>query len=135
MIVDDEVKCLNCHDNLELMTIDNERMKGTFDYCKKCQRYYNPEFTRVAKNANHIFIFREVEKLTSNYHERGGLVVIAKDLEAAINLAQRWLEPTFWRDETPHIKLSEEEIAAVISFELAKPQSPWVYVFPNAGCC
>lgn len=82
-----------------------------------------------------LFIFEEVEKLTVNYHPEGALIVIAEDLQAAINLANHTTLKDDWRKEGKTIQLSEKEVEKVITYELLGDVESGLYVFPNSGCC
>lgn len=83
-----------------------------------------------------IFIFQKVEKLTENYHTDGALVIVAEDLNAALTMAKEQKSPYTWKDESYPIKLTEEEIANVIFYDLALPNvQPALFIFPDAGCC
>lgn len=73
-----------------------------------------------------IFIFEEVERVSGRYHSEGGLVIIAKDLQSAIDLAQ----------EDKYKKLQSHEIEKVVSYDLLDDDvDPRLWVFPNSGCC
>lgn len=80
-----------------------------------------------------IFIFEDIEKLTSSYHGDGSLIIIAKDLHNAIGLAGGHAESIY--DNKNYIKLSTEEIKNVISYDLVSEVEEKVFVFPNSGCC
>ena len=71
-----------------------------------------------------MFIWH-LERCSDNYHTSGGVVVIAKDQEEAMDLAEQagcFFEE---KEHTPYRveKLADTDIAAS------------VYIFPNAGCC
>ncbi len=72
-----------------------------------------------------IFIFNRIEKCSSNYHEEGGLVIIANDTEHAKELISS--------DDA--IVVTDEEWSEVESFELLESVSPKIWVMPDAGCC
>ncbi len=80
-----------------------------------------------------IFIFESVDRLTRNYHESGGLVIVAQDLERALKMASEYEEGYF---KEKCIKLTESEISDVVTYNLvdigAKEK---LFVFENAGCC
>lgn len=66
-----------------------------------------------------LFIFEYVDALTQSYHDGGGLVVVAKDLESA-----KLLQPAI-KDTEP-----------TIVYDLpAKYKEEASYVFPDTGCC
>lgn len=84
-----------------------------------------------------IFIFENVGTLTESYHEGGGLVIIANDLEAALKMAADEPPKYTWRnsDKNP-IKLTDEEIKEVISYDLAGDNiEAKLFIFPDSGCC
>ena len=85
-----------------------------------------------------VYIFKEVEQLTDNYHEGGGLVVVAKDKEHVKELIKWANEYDKW-DET-HLKdaeiaLTEKEWEGVIVYPTNDDAKANVFVFPDAGCC
>ncbi len=82
-----------------------------------------------------IFIFQEVKLLTDNFHSNGGLVIVAKDLESALNLAKNYDGGYTWQDDKNPIKLNEEEIKNVISYDLVGEHEEKLFIFPDAGCC
>ena len=71
-----------------------------------------------------VFIFAYVGELAANYHNGGGLVVIAEDRESAESMTAA--------DE--YIKLTPEEWADVIVHDVSATE-PAMYIFPDAGCC
>lgn len=72
-----------------------------------------------------IFIFKEVEKLTENWHGGGGLVIIAPDMIHVLEMAL-----------AHEIILSQDEIENVLVFDLkAADIQPQIFIFPDAGCC
>lgn len=81
-----------------------------------------------------IFIFKDVEELTDRYHESGGLVIIARDLERALDLAKNHSE-CYWEEGRKCIKLSNKEIENVISLNLVEEAEEGLFLFPNSGCC
>lgn len=72
-----------------------------------------------------LYLFEQVEHVSDNYHDNGGLVIVANDLEHANDLISG--------DE--YIKPSPEEWKKAIVYELAGTHEPKVFVFPDAGCC
>lgn len=71
-----------------------------------------------------VYIFLHVETLTSNWHEDGGLVVVAEDKRHAKRLiAAERVSPT------------DDEWAKAVVFKVEGSPKPAVFVFPNAGCC
>lgn len=80
-----------------------------------------------------LFLFTELERVTTRMHQRGGVVIVAKDRAhaeavAAANpggadLSSDWHEP---------IVLDWSRLTAdwpVVA------DGPGIYLFPNAGCC
>ncbi len=84
-----------------------------------------------------IFIFEDVDKVSSNYHTRGGLVVIAEDRNSVESLIQAENKKPKWGVGDPNnaIQLTESDWADVTELELAESPQPRVIVFPDAGCC
>ena len=72
-----------------------------------------------------IFVFERIDKCSDNYHEEGGLVVIAKDVEQAKELLKT--------DNS--IEVTDEEWQNVESFALVDNVEPKFWVMPDAGCC
>ena len=88
-----------------------------------------------------VIILNDVQHLTGRWHEGGGLVVIAKDLERAKEM--------FVRDEISdekydrlddydkyYVQPTEEEWSKAIIYDLKDDNTEETYyVFPDAGCC
>ena len=72
-----------------------------------------------------IYVFERIDKCSDNYHEEGGLVVIAKDVEHAKKLLKS--------DDS--ITVTDKEWGEVESFALADNVEPKFWVMPDAGCC
>ena len=72
-----------------------------------------------------IYVFERIDKCSDNYHEEGGLVVIAKDVEHAKELLKT--------DNS--IEVTDKEWEDVESFALADNVEPKFWVMPDAGCC
>lgn len=72
-----------------------------------------------------IFIFERLDKVSYNYHEEGGLAVVAEDVDQVKELIEK----------EGNIKITEEEWKNVITYELMDNEKPRVFVFPDAGCC
>uniref|UniRef100_A0AAU6VZJ0 Uncharacterized protein n=2 Tax=unclassified bacterial viruses TaxID=12333 RepID=A0AAU6VZJ0_9VIRU len=64
-----------------------------------------------------VYIFNYVDEITSNYHDGGGLVVVAESLERAKEMFPQI------GDTAPDDILETSE-----KFEKS-------YIFPDAGCC
>lgn len=74
-----------------------------------------------------VFIWNSINELTDNYHSDGGLVVVAKDLERAHELA---------RNEG--VTFSEgdyDELTPTIEYNTDDSAEERVFIFPDAGCC
>ena len=71
-----------------------------------------------------LFIWEDVDGLTSAWHDSGGLVIIAEDEESARNL---WSE----HESNPNPDKPLGAPAHVRETEGA----PLVLIFPDAGCC
>lgn len=71
-----------------------------------------------------IFIWENVDKCSDNYHEDGGVVVVAEDETAARALANERAGCAIRPDEP----VSAE-------FLLDGVTDTAVYIFPDAGCC
>ena len=74
-----------------------------------------------------IFIFKKIEKCTDQHHTDGGLVIVARDIEAAKNLIKL----------DSNISISDDEWKYVIKYELDKNYTYMhkFFVMPNSGCC
>ncbi len=66
-----------------------------------------------------VYVWVRIEKCTDNYHEDGGVVVIAESEERARELANKKEGCFICEDEKPEIVGFEEK----------------VFIMPNAGCC
>ena len=72
-----------------------------------------------------MFLFHRIDRVSSNYHEEGGLVIVARDEAHAREL--------IGNDE--YIKPTDEEWGKAVAYDLSGDPEPKVYVFPDAGCC
>lgn len=78
-----------------------------------------------------IFIWRNVENLTRNWHSDGGLVVVAASLEEARKaLAAKDLKN---QDGEPCEDVFRNEPDA--TYDLQGSPDAKMFFFPNAGCC
>lgn len=66
------------------------------------------------------------DQVSGDYHSDGGMVVVAKDLQAAKALVA---------SEAPYAAITDEEWEGATRYDLAGDPKPTVRVFPNAGCC
>lgn len=72
-----------------------------------------------------LFLFESIEKVSDRYHEDGGLVVVAKDKDSAIDMI----------NERNDVEVTEKEWENVVTYELSGYCDPIIYTFPDAGCC
>ena len=70
-----------------------------------------------------VFVWTHVDKVSYNYHERGGLVVFAHSEERARQLA----------NAEDGVELPASKLPADVRVCADGPEQ--VYVFPDAGCC
>jgi len=72
-----------------------------------------------------IYVFEDIEQVSSNWHTNGGLVIIADSIDHAkeVIVENIWIKPT------------AEEWDSVSSFALSKREEPRYWIMPNAGCC
>ena len=72
-----------------------------------------------------IFIFETISQCSSRHHSKGGLVIIADDINAAKQLISG----------NKYISITDKEWEGVESFELSQTVTPKYWVMPDAGCC
>lgn len=74
-----------------------------------------------------LFLFQRIEQVSGNYHPEGGLVIVASDIDEAMELIAK--------DE--NITVTGEDWGRVVTYPLSSDfgYMPFVYVFPDAGCC
>lgn len=72
-----------------------------------------------------VIIFEYVCELTDRYHDDGGLVIIAKDIESAKALISK----------DKYIRPTKEEWEKAIIYDLKDEVEERYFVFPDAGCC
>ena len=71
-----------------------------------------------------IYVFEYLSGITDNYHDGGGLVVVAKDMREVKKLVSA----------LPDVgDLSQLKADAV--YKVDGPAESKVFVFPDAGCC
>lgn len=75
-------------------------------------------------NNMNVYIFEHIDKLTQNYHNEGGLVIIAKDKKSAKKLI----------NTNTHIEVTAKEWENVIIYSVNATEEK-LYIFPDAGCC
>lgn len=73
-----------------------------------------------------LYIFQRIEKASTNSHEKGGLCVIATDIDHVKKLVD---------ESEGAIRLTEDEINKVVAYPLKGKHKAKVFVFPDAGCC
>lgn len=78
-----------------------------------------------------LYLFKRIEQLSDSWHQEGGLVIVANDLEHAKSLIanEEYIKPTD----------AEWVEAIVYPLDTSNDSDPhiWpvVYTFPDAGCC
>lgn len=84
-----------------------------------------------------VYIFKDVDQLTNNYHSEGGLVIVAKDDVDAQNLIDETnaYRGDDWVLESADIQLTDEEWNDVIIIQADENAEREIFVFPDAGCC
>ena len=73
--------------------------------------------------SNKIWIFEYLEKVSNNYHEGGGLVVVSSNLEQA----------KFDVKAQKDIEVSDEDWSNALAGKTDLPKR--IIVFPDSGCC
>lgn len=73
-----------------------------------------------------IYIWENVSNLTYRYHDEGGLVIIAKDLDQA---------RTMYRAQGGEVNCTALTQKPTRVIACAGEETPTVFVFPDAGCC
>ena len=74
------------------------------------------------------FVFENVDKVSENYHEGGGLFIIAESEEQAKELIEK----------EKYIEVTDKEWETVLTFDLDEREKQYnksIIVFPDAGCC
>jgi len=79
------------------------------------------------------FIWKSTSNVSDNYHDDGGLIVVAESLEAARALIVASSHGEQYRREVPPECGALTE-APDITLHLVSGE-PRLVVFPNAGCC
>lgn len=72
-----------------------------------------------------VYVFERIEKATDNWHEEGGLMVVAKSVERAKEMIEA--EPT--------IEVTDEEWAEVLVIAAHGDTDERLITFPDTGCC
>lgn len=71
-----------------------------------------------------IYIFEYENDITDNWHNGGGLAIVAKDTEQAQGLMDK--------ERNREKKLDFEK---AIIYPLKGKHEPRIFIFPDAGCC
>lgn len=66
-----------------------------------------------------LFIWEDLENLTDRYHPEGGCVVIADNIERALELLPKDCDAKRKNPSVFNVQTTEEK----------------VFIFPDAGCC
>jgi hypothetical protein len=74
-----------------------------------------------------VFIWERIEKLTDNYHSDGGLVVVAANLQRAVELAEA--------EGVEFSKGDYDELTPSNVYNTDDSAKEKVFIFPDAGCC
>lgn len=72
-----------------------------------------------------VFVWEQVDTVSSYYHEGGGLLIVAKDVARAKELIA----------DHPHAYVSAEEWEQAIIIDAADGEQERLITFPDAGCC
>lgn len=72
-----------------------------------------------------VYVFDYVSQLTDNYHDSGGLVVVARNIDHVRELLTDY----------PAARPSVDEYAKVNVYPTNSDAKEAVYIFPDAGCC
>lgn len=71
-----------------------------------------------------VFVWQNISECTSNYHSGGGVVVFAKDIDRAIEMAA---------DRGCKIDVVNEVPDDIRKVHEDTPEA--IYIMPDAGCC
>jgi hypothetical protein len=74
-----------------------------------------------------VFIWERIEKLTDNWHTDGGLVVVAANLQRAVELAEA--------EGVEFSKGDYDELTPSNLYNTDDSAEEKVFIFPDAGCC
>lgn len=72
------------------------------------------------------FVFESIDKVSDNYHSDGGLFIVAKDKNRAIELINV---------TAGEVVVTEDDWNKVITYELLGEYEEALIAFPDAGCC
>lgn len=77
-----------------------------------------------------------MDQLTNRYHNDGGLVVVAANMQQVLDLIAAENDKSKEDSEDgANIALTEEEVSKAVIYPLAEECDSAVYIFPDAGCC
>jgi hypothetical protein len=72
-----------------------------------------------------MYVFQYNYKVSGNYHEGGGLMVVAENTNHVKEMIEK----------EEYIEITNEEWQEVVVYELMDNEKPRIFVFPDAGCC
>lgn len=73
-----------------------------------------------------MFVWENVCELTNNYHDGGGVVIVANDLESARQLLK---ESIPLNSKCNALKVDPDYVTSVTA------EKDEIFIFPDAGCC
>ena len=73
-----------------------------------------------------MYIFENADKVSDNYHEGGGLAIVAADIEHVKQLVEA---------TNGTVRLSDDDIKQVTVYPLKGKHEAKIFAFPDAGCC
>jgi hypothetical protein len=86
-----------------------------------------------------VYILDRVDELTWSYHEEGGMVVVAGDLEDAKTFVAASSTPKYGDDEDDdgerRPRVSDEEWANAKVLPLAGEHERAIHIHEDSGCC
>ena len=77
-----------------------------------------------------IYIWERLDSVSENYHKEGGLVVVARDIDHVKELVMEYNS----KFPDPVIDFGQN-IKHCTVYQLSEEVRPWIFVFPDAGCC
>lgn len=82
-----------------------------------------------------LYILEAVERCTDNYHDGGGLVIIAEDLHHAKQMIEKVNRDRIDNQQSHLYTITTEQWHGARELILFSPAEPEIIVFPDAGCC
>ena len=74
--------------------------------------------------------------LTDRYHDGGGLVIVARNPQEAIDLIDGYNKlPRQKRSSGARILNIDADVLLSHYYTVVNPQEPRIWLFPDAGCC